>query len=353
LLYFLRRIFQVVQLSRRETSQVGWLVLVVFGLIAFGAGGFYYFEGVHAGNDDLTVGDALWWSIVTMTTVGYGDYFAETWQGRWLISVPVMLLGIGVLGYAIGILTTIVIERHNRELKGMVPYKGHDHVIVCNHPSAELVLEVVEEIRADRAWADRDVVLLTDAIDELSDDLRAAGVHFVKGPPSREACLKHAGVERAKSVMVLASGKTPDESDNLNLGVVVTVRALREDVDVVVECSSGENRKLLRNAGATEIVTLGELGAELMVQGLQDPGVNDVLADLVSNKKGHQIYVERIKGFAGTFGELERRIEGKGRYAVLGLMEKDGTPTFLPDRDRKVAAGEKLLLIGDVRLDGV
>ena len=52
----------------------------------------------------------------------------------------------------------------------------------------------------------------------------------------------------------------------------------------------------------------GSLTAGLLVQGLQDPGVNEVVAELVTNRTGHQIYVEKLTAFSGSYGELESMI---------------------------------------------
>lgn len=64
-------------------------------LVAFSSSGFMYFE--LADKPDLGWGDALWWSMVTMTTVGYGDFFPTTPGGRYVIGFPTMLFGISIL----------------------------------------------------------------------------------------------------------------------------------------------------------------------------------------------------------------------------------------------------------------
>ena len=347
MVHFLQRLFRIIRLSQDERYRGYWLAGLMLLLLVYSTGGIYLSE--RAGNEGIrSLGDALWWSMVTMTTVGYGDIYPATWQGRWLVAMPTMLLGIGVLGYAIGLVTTVVLERHNKEVKGMLPYEGADHVILCHHPSTETVCELVEEIRADRSWRERELVLVTDRLEELPDELRKLRLHFVHGDPSREESLTRAGIARAHSLMVLARDPGDPSSDNQALGVVVTARSLRRDVDIVVECLARENTRLLHSAGASEVVGLGVLAAGLMVQGLQDPGVTGVLAELVSNRTGHQIYIEPIESFAGSYRELEDTLRGRGRYVVLGLVA-DGDRRFLPDPDAGVRPGHKVMLLGDTR----
>ncbi len=63
--------------------------------LAFGIAFYFAERGVQAG---LGIGDSIWWAMVTMTTVGYGDYYPETWTGRFLIAYPCFLFGITLIG---------------------------------------------------------------------------------------------------------------------------------------------------------------------------------------------------------------------------------------------------------------
>lgn len=347
--HLLRRIFRVLQ-GRSTAGQGLYLALMVALIVAYGSIGFYRFEAPV--QEGLTPGDAVWWSVVTMTTVGYGDYFPHTWQGRWLVSLPVMVLGIGVLGYSIGVLTTAVLERHQKEVKGMLPYTKSGQVILCHFPNQETVLEVIEEIRADEQWKGRDIVLVTDQLEELTEPLRQAQVHFVHGHPSRESALQQAGVERAHRVVILSQEPGNPGTDNHSLGVLVTVRALNPQVYVVAECVAKENQKLLVNAGANEVAGLGTLAAGLLVQGMQDPGVNGLIAELVTNRTGHQFYIEPIESFRGTYQGLEQQLQSRGRYVVLGLLGPEGRQ-FLPEPGTAVGPGQRVMLIGTRRPAGL
>lgn len=342
MIHFLRRIFRLLR-GRSAAGQGLYLLAMVALIVGYGSVGFHHFEAPV--QEGLQPGDAVWWSVVTMTTVGYGDFFPRTWEGRWLVSLPVMVLGIGVLGYAIGVLTTAVLERHQKEMKGMLPYTKQGQVFLCHYPSEETVLEVIEEIRADDQWKGRDIVLVTDRLHELTDALRQAQVHFVSGHPSREASLQQAGIAGAHRVLILSQDPGNPDTDNHSLGVLVTVRALNPTVQVVAECVAKENVKLLVNAGASEVVGLGSLTAGLLVQGMQDPGVNGLIAELVTNRTGHQFYIEPIATFRGTWGGLEQELQRRGRYALLGLIGAGGR-TFLPDPATPVEPGQRVMLIG-------
>lgn len=340
----LQRVFKALR-AKDERFQLAWLVILVLIVLTYGSIGFHFTEGADWGT-------SIWWSLVTMTTVGYGDFFPKTFAGRWLVGMPVMVIGIGVLGYALGSLATAVIERRNKEARGMVAFTGEDHVLLCHFPNEDLVLEVLNEIHADKEWEKHPIVLLTDQIEELPASLREAGVTFVAGSPSRESSLQQANVNKARAVMVLSKEPGEPTTDNQTLGAVVTVRALAPEVYMVAECASGENLRLIRNAGANEVVGVATLAAELLVQGIQDPGVNGAISELLSNTTGHQLYIHPVTSHKGTFAEVVEKLT-PGRYSAIGLIDKTGKRYFVPTPTTQVEPGHQLMLVGEVRPDPV
>ncbi|MGE0706511.1 MAG: ion channel [Planctomycetota bacterium] len=345
----LRRVFARLKQAPRGRRQLGWLAVVIACLLLYGTTGFYLFEReAWAKDTEVTLGTGLWWSVVTMTTVGYGDLYPRTFIGRWFVGVPMMILGIGVLGYALGTLATAVLDRRNKEARGMLPFTGSNHVLVCHFPSLEMVLEIAQEVRADSAWKDKQIVLLSEQLEELPEALGSAGVTFVRGSPSREAALESANVAGASGVIVLSRDPADPNADNHTLACVVTIRAIAPGAYVVAECLANENEKLLRNAGASEVVRVDSLSAELLVQGLQDPGVTGVISELLTNRTGHQLYIHPVTSFRGDLAGAQAKL-APGRYACLGVIDASGARRFVPDPSTPVEPGHKLMLVGDTR----
>lgn len=78
------------------------LLLKAVGFLLASATGFYIFE--KNSWPGLSFSDALWWSLVTAMTVGYGDVYPKTWKGRWLVAAPTILLGVGFLAHTFGVM---------------------------------------------------------------------------------------------------------------------------------------------------------------------------------------------------------------------------------------------------------
>src|SRR5262249_9513493 len=90
--------------ARRLFERLGRVALAAGGVVVVGSLVAYHAE--HPVNPEFaTVGDALWWGIVTLTTVGYGDIVPKTTTGRW-VSVTIMVTGIAVLGLLAGSLAS-------------------------------------------------------------------------------------------------------------------------------------------------------------------------------------------------------------------------------------------------------
>src|SRR5262245_56879851 len=110
----LRRAFQQFLLNPSAQLRAGILLVAI---LVYGTTGFLYFE--LPGNPDLTWQDALWYCLVTLTTVGYGDFFPKSAGGRFFVGVPLLVLGIGLLGFLLSVVATALITARNQEMKGM------------------------------------------------------------------------------------------------------------------------------------------------------------------------------------------------------------------------------------------
>jgi voltage-gated potassium channel len=320
----------------------GQTVLLFIALVLYSATGYMYFELPE--NPDLQWADAFWWTIVTMTTVGYGDLFPTTLAGRVLVGFPTMLLGVGILGYMLSLVATAMLESKIMEAKGMKTVHCTGHIVICNFVSAKKTGELIHELGRDRSTSDAEIVIIDADIDELPSDIVSETTHFVKGDPAREDILTRANVRESRAVIVQADPCRPGSSDNTNLKVGLTIENIDQAIHTVIECLDPENVVYFKRANCDSVVCIASLTGQMMVQELQDPGIGTVVSELTSNAHGKQLYIQDIKMPCADYAALTRRYGGDEVCMLLGVR-RGGENLLLPADTFPITDGDEAILI--------
>ena len=331
---------------RPETHEILKVILLFFALVVLGAVGFKHFES--AVNPELSWSDAVWWSIVTMTTVGYGDYFPTTAYGRYLVAMPIMVVGIGILGYLLSVMATTLIESRSKELKGMTDLSVESHVLLVHFQSEDRNLEIVRELREDSKTRDLAIVLVDEHLDELPHEFQKLGVRFVKGTSSKESVLRRACVDKARYAIVLASDVSHVSADDHTLAAVLTIESINSDVFTVAECLDPERVELMRRSGCNSVVCVAGLASSFLVQEVSDPGTQAVVSELMSNRFGQQVYITPVEQMRSwDFSELQAYLSQQ-EYLVLGVQR--GAEALLnPGGAYKIESGDHVICMGTHR----
>jgi voltage-gated potassium channel len=323
-------------------------LILLLAVLAYGTTGFLYFE--RPGTPDLTWPDALWYCLVTMTTVGYGDYFPKTTGGRFLVGFPLLVLGIGLLGFLLSFVATTLITARNKETQGMNPSRAEQHVIVIHFPGTSKLLRLLDELEQDSAIGRGTRFVLVDPeLAELPSELALRRVHYVRGDPTRDATLQMAGLERARHAVVLLRQGSGGSADAINVAVTLAIEARCPQVHTVVECLEPGTEELLRKAGSDRVVCIGRLDALTVTQELLNPGAQDIVADLLSTTQGQQLYVLPLAAEAGCSVAQLRSAAASQGHVLLGL-QRQGKHLLNPQPSHALEAGDKAITVGPQRL---
>ncbi len=211
--------------------------------------------------------DSIYMSILTLTTVGYGEVRPLSQTGKLLMS-GVMLIDNVVFLYAVGSLATFVIEgylrgifRENKLMKRLESYK--DHFIVVGYgrlgqQTARTLANIRKEVVA---------IEIEETGDPIWDD---DGVIVLKGDGREESVLKMAGVERASGL----SACLPEETDNLV--VVITAKEFNPELHTVARAATLRFIQRLSKAGAAEVVIPELVAGKQIAYDLADPGKREI-----------------------------------------------------------------------------
>lgn len=322
------------------------LPILTLAILVYASSGFLFFEIEK--RPDLSWADAIWWAVVTMTTVGYGDLFPETVGGRYLIGFPTMLFGISILGYLLSVVATYLIEARAKELKGMGEANYEDHILIIHYPGESRALAVVQELRSDPKTAEVPLVLIDAHLEELPQRLIDYGVRFIRGAPTDTETLERAHFGQSRHAIVLAGNQLNPESDHHTLAVVLTIEKLHSKVVTTAECVDPKHVELFHRAGCDDVVCLAKMSSNLIVQEALDPGVQQVLQEITSNTFGQQVYVVPIdKVSPAKYSALIEHFSGKNTL-LIGLL-RERRAHLNPGADEELKPGDRAICIASDR----
>ena len=313
------------------------LMGVIVLLVLTGAAGLTYFE------EDRPFHDALWWAIVTLTTVGFGDISPTSLGGR-LIGVVLMFFGIGVLGTFTGTIASAFVAQRQRKDRGMDDCDLQGHIILCGWN--DRMKEILKDLRADSRSAARPIALVADV--ETNPAGGDEHLRFVRGTETEDD-LTRAGIKRAETVVLVG-----DRSQNYHARdakavlAVLTVKSLNPSAYVIVELAGEENVHHCRHAKADEIVVGADLCSRVISTATLDHGISTVLRELLSAQEGHDLITmpvpdgHRERPFIDMFADLKRK---QGMIALAIKRPGKNSIVTNPDADYPVKAGDRLVVI--------
>jgi voltage-gated potassium channel len=331
------------RLRKRQT--LGIAVVLAFLALALLGNALCYYHFDRAVKPELTFWDALWYSAVSITTIGYGDFFAVTPGAR--IGMLVFVVGLGLTSFTalLGLLVDRMMQINFKEVRGLATVHCKDHILLINFPDAVRVEQIIEEFRRDAEFKKRDVVIITDALETLPFD--RPNIFFVKGSPLQAETLERAGLSRARLAMVLADSHNPS-SDGLVAAIINLIEHLNPDVKTVAECLDVRHSVLFRSTRCDSIVYAHRLLNNLLVQEVQDSGIAAVVAALTSNENKANFYSCTVDDKEGvSYLELAKSLMDTGDRLVtvtrddhhhinlVGLNSKKGdVVTYLGENRR-------------------
>lgn len=247
-------------------------------LILLGVWGFMYLEGLNPLH-------ALYLTIVTMTTTGYGDLVPVTEKGK-LFVVFLLILSVGIIAYASTSLVEILLEGHLAQYWGKRSMKRdiqklNNHFIVCGAGR-------VGENVVRRLMAEKKPYIAIEKDEAICRRLWEKEILVLQGDATKDEVLKEAGIERAAGLV----SALPNDSDNVY--VTLTAKALNPRIRVVARVERLEAESKLKMAGADRVICPATLGGYRMATAMIKPASVDFV-ETVLHRLNLEIVLEEIK----------------------------------------------------------
>ena len=311
--------------SKTRTA-LGFFVL----LMAIGTVGYRLLEG-------WPLLDSLYMTIITLSTVGFGELRPLSPLGRLFTSV-LILLGVGTLAYTLTRTIEALVEQrlfHWRRVQ-MDIKRIKQHVVVCGFGRmGETVCAQLQQRRVPLVVIERDGT--------MSERLDQMGILHLIGDATDDSVLAAAGVQRAKALATVL----PHDADNLF--VTLTARHLSSDLTVVARASNEKNEPKMLTAGANRVLNPYRSGGRQMARQLLQPSVTEFF-DLITGGVDTGLSLEEVELQPGstlvgvTLRDAPIRTEMD--VIVVGVRRLQEGLIFNPPSDLAPQVGDVLLALG-------
>lgn len=298
-------------------------------LVALGVSGYMLIEG-------WSFTDALFMTIITMTTIGYGEVVPLSPNGR-IFTIVLIIVGVITASYTI----TATIElftsqeflerlRNRRRRKALEQIS--QHTIICGF--GRLGRNLVKELRAHNT-----PLIIIDLDAEVIEECYRLGFIAVHGNAADEKVLHEAGIARAKSLVAAA------QSDAENVFIVLTAKSINPNLRIISRCNLESSIPKLEKAGANTVLSPYAITGRRIAQMLTRPNVVSFL-DGILEVGGHQMRIEEFIIDEGSpLVGLTLR-EAKLKVAVLAV-DHPGQMVFThPNAETKLLPGTALIAMG-------
>lgn len=244
-------------------------IIALSGTLAYGTIGAYTLRDDYV--EIETVTDAFYYTVVTASTVGYGDMTPMTQEAR-LFGLTVVVLGTASFAVALGSVLGPAIEARLARTLGTMTDTDYDlfenHIVILGY--GELTEPLIEELTSS------EFVIVTDNGEEVSA-LRRRDLNVVQGDPSDDEPLEAAGIAAARAVIVAT------ESDADDAFAILTARELNPDARIIAAATARGNVEKLRRAGADTVFSPSAIGGRLLGQSaLGGQNIERLVEELIS-----------------------------------------------------------------------
>ena len=305
------------------------VVLVALSLV-YGTAGYMAIEG-------FSLLDAVYMTVTTLTTVGFGEVEPLDPAGR-LFTLSLLGLGLGAVLTLLGVLTSLVASgqlgrRLTRRAMRQRIDGLRDHYVVCAF--GRVGRAAVEELVAQGA----DVVVV-EVDTSMEPALAEAGVPHILGDPTREDILEEAGIDRARGLLCAV------DSDAANVYITLLARARNPELFIIGRASSPESVEALRRAGSDRVVSPYRLSGTRMAALAFRPAMLEFV-DMVSVAPDLRIEELVVGVHSPLAGATVRDAAAPYDGVMLLAVRSPGGELLVPPRaDTELVAGDLVIVVG-------
>ncbi len=311
-----------------------WIIFYFFVLTSIGSIGFYII-----GDDRWSFIDSIYMTIITLSTVGYGEVHTLSTLGK-IWSILIIIFGVTGIGALIRSLNEEFIQldlfREKKLMKKIS--KLNKHYIICGYGRMGAV--IAKELK------DQDLkFLIIEKNEEKAEKIKSKGMLCINGDATAENTINDAKINNAAGVAVVLN------NDQDNLFVTMSMKTTNPELFILSRCSKEENQPKLLRAGANKVINPYTAGGHRMAAMLSKPQVEDSISVISPKHADMNLTLDEIS-LRGLFSYenktiKESQIREKYGITIVGIIKKNGETKINPSSDTKLSTSDTVLLIGD------
>ncbi|MHC4453108.1 MAG: ion transporter [Planctomycetota bacterium] len=355
-IFRLLRLFKLVRYSHsieslfavfREKAFEMVIIFAFITLVVIASSTFIYMQEKDAPSGHFqSFGDSLWWSFVTITTVGYGDKVPVTTTGR-IIAVFLMLGAIASIALPSGILASAMTQKFISIKEGRLSMKNFkNHIVICGwNNSAEQLMKVLEKHPQSEK---RDVVAVTlKPLDEIDDK----SVIVKHGDFTKEVILNDVNINHASYVLVVAEelrGISDESIDARSFLACNLIRKINPDIYIVAQLLNRENVGILKETVKNiEIIISDDITGALLSSAIVAPGTSKLVNTLITYTQENivKFSVGTLNGKFKTFHNLLSFCREPSCNWLPLAVERDGEIFINPKDDFELGERDNMFCI--------
>ena len=311
-----------------------WIILYFVTLAAVGSIGFYVIGG-----DQWSWIDSLYMTIITLSTVGYGEVHTLTGAGK-IWSILIIIFGVSGIGALIRTLNEEFIQlelfRKNTMVKTISKLKNH--YVICGYGRMGAV--IAKELQEKNLE-----FVIIENNEQKVEIIRSKGLFCVNGDATSEETLQDARVDQAVGVAVVL------DTDQDNLFVTMSMKTTNPDLFILSRCAKEDNQSKLIRAGANKVVNPYTAGGHRMAEILSKPQVEDSIS-VVSPKHSDlnltldEISLKDLNQYDGVLIK-DSNIREEFDVMIVGIIKETGESIINPAPDTILSNKYTILLMGE------
>jgi voltage-gated potassium channel len=293
--------------------------------------------------DDYTFAQAFYMTIITLSTVGFGEVKPLSPEGQ-IFTAVLIIFNLGVFAYAISIISNFFIEGELRSfLKDYKMFKKihkiENHTIVCGY--GRHGHQICEELIKSKL-----PFVVIEPNGSHIEELRNKKFFFIEGDATDDDVLISAGISRAKAIVITYS------ENAFNVYTVLTARQLNPQLRIITRATDHNTEKKLIRAGANHVVLTEVIGGFYMATLIHQPNVVEFFS-IISNMGDVSIHFKEVDYIQLREEFRDKTIRDLGLRSqtgvnIIGVRQPDGHYDVNPKPDITINKGMTLVILGDL-----